>query len=349
MFSLANKLTLLGLLFSIAYKGGHALPNKRESNSESGPLYGSSGLPMAEDVEYHHYDQGYSAAVIAATKFPQFLKSLIQYDGDNFTSISKVNATVFKTDSVESSTHVITHGEISERNNTRGDVWWPGALYRASLRSGYVIDPDGKMGMPNLQPKDAMILLSGYSPDFVRTFDKESLWNHLTIDNKLNSTFYNPMVCRASDDAETLVGGMTYVINEPLDKQRSSNSRSMSKIPLTNIIVTLQKNFLQDLLHCWEWNLERFVKPWLAVGDDNENTFKDTSSTTSTASDPSNISADTSSATSTQGSSSKPTSSSSASSSDASSFPSDFSSEQSTTASSTSSGESSTTSTSSQS
>ncbi|WWD01685.1 hypothetical protein V866_008631 [Kwoniella sp. B9012] len=304
---------LLNTRANIAYTGCHALPHKRESNPESGPLYGSSGLPMAEDVEYHHYDHGYSAAVIAATKFPQFLKSLIQYDGDNFTSISEVNATVFRTDTVESSKQIIVHDEISERNNTRGDVWWSGALYRASLRSNFVTDPEGKMGMPNLQPKEAMKLLSGYNPDYVNVPDKETVWNHLTIDNKLNETFYNPIVCLTSDDAKTLVGGMTYVINEPLEKQTNS-SGSNGTMMIDVIDPTNQHhNYTADELskdsaQCWEWNLERFVKPWLAVGDDDGNNSKNTSATTSISLYPPRTSTDSSSATSTQASSSETTS-----------------------------------------
>ncbi|WRT68327.1 uncharacterized protein IL334_005303 [Kwoniella shivajii] len=143
-------------LFNILYTTASPTLQRRGA----GPLYRPDGIPVVDDVQQHHLDCAYVASVITLLRAPDYIKSLIHYQG-NFNSVSEVIVTSYDIHTLKPVDQVVTLDEIYLRNDTKGNIWWPGALYRAPGNAKLVVDPMGEFGMPTMTPGDAMQLLTG--------------------------------------------------------------------------------------------------------------------------------------------------------------------------------------------
>ncbi|WWC90769.1 uncharacterized protein L201_005706 [Kwoniella dendrophila CBS 6074] len=119
-----------------------------------GPLFGETGLPTVEDVQQHHNECGYVASVMTLTdRSPEYVKSLLSFEGD-YNSVSEVKVSVW-TKNVDTPQMIqvpVALSDIHHRNDTKGDIWWPGALYQAPILAHIEIDPEGEGGMPSILP-----------------------------------------------------------------------------------------------------------------------------------------------------------------------------------------------------
>ncbi|OCF76127.1 hypothetical protein I204_03426 [Kwoniella mangroviensis CBS 8886] len=184
---------------------------------DAGPLFGSSGIPSPDDIEQHHLDCGYVASIMTLTdRAPLYVKSLISFDdGADINSIEQVTATCWTLPEDEEGVKSeirktqLNVGDVRHRNDSKTDIWWPGALYQAPIHQDVVTDPRGEGGMPSLAPGIAMTIITGKRAEGKQPKDLEDFWQMIL---KVNDS---PMVLQTkAEGCTTLWGAHAYAITK---------------------------------------------------------------------------------------------------------------------------------------
>ncbi|WVQ82866.1 hypothetical protein IAT38_005001 [Cryptococcus sp. DSM 104549] len=170
-------------LLLLGATGSLARPWSIARRGTSGPLYGDSGMPAVDDIQQHHNDCAYVSVVVAVTNlFPEFIKSCISFEGDDFSDLSEVTVTIFNPEMYAPQPELVRLADIP-RNDSMNERWWTGALYHAPMQAGFVNTTDG--GMPMMLPGNAISLVTGYNGNGIWPEDNITLvWETLQQSSK---------------------------------------------------------------------------------------------------------------------------------------------------------------------
>nr|XP_019044627.1 hypothetical protein I302_06540 [Kwoniella bestiolae CBS 10118]OCF23557.1 hypothetical protein I302_06540 [Kwoniella bestiolae CBS 10118] len=189
---------LNNLLFSLILSASLAVKATPLYKRDAGPLFGPSGLPSPDDL--------------------QQLKSLLTFEGD-YNSVQEVTATCW-TLPVDKEGKVpevrkprIRVEDVKHRNDSKTDIWWPGALYQAPIHEGIAVDPEGQGGMPSLGPGEAMTMVTGKRAEGRDPKDLEDFCRMvLKVDD-------SPMILHTkSEGTATLWGKHAYAITKAVEE-----------------------------------------------------------------------------------------------------------------------------------
>ncbi|OCF34556.1 hypothetical protein I316_03597 [Kwoniella heveanensis BCC8398] len=177
------------------------------SRRDVGPLYGPSGEPSIQDVEQHHDDCAFVATVMSITKrSPSFIKSLITFQGD-FNAVEQVTVRTFNPDSLAPMDQVVTRDDIYLGNDTRTEIWWPGAIYRAP-QNAHTANSFDNVGVPVMGVNEAFHLITGLISNAYYPHNQNDFWNIIANAAK------TPIVLQTvGDGAVTLWGGHAYAVS----------------------------------------------------------------------------------------------------------------------------------------
>ncbi|WVR03041.1 hypothetical protein IAU60_000030 [Kwoniella sp. DSM 27419] len=220
-----------GLLACVAILGPNVLGAPTACiKGDSGPLYGESGMPQIQDIEQHHLDCAFVSTVISITAHdPDFVKSLIQYEGD-YRDVSQVNVTTHRPNTLEPIHQVVTREDVKRGNDTKGDIWWPGALYRAP-QNAHTANSFDNVGVPVMSVDEAYQIIAGVGAYYAVPDSPGNLWNlAIQAGNK-------PMVFQTKPEGCTNLWGLhAYAL---VGVQTQDNHKEITLVNTNNDVVQI--------------------------------------------------------------------------------------------------------------